>query len=86
MKACTKVHGELNVRLCRREVQEGADHALVLSLVNGQAVLIWMRHCFRAHHSLHGLELSHVELLHQIIHILGLMYEDAFLRLLHLNT
>jgi hypothetical protein len=28
MKACTKIHGELNVRLCRREVQEGADHAL----------------------------------------------------------
>jgi hypothetical protein len=34
MKARTKENGELNVRPCRREVQEGANHAPVLSLVD----------------------------------------------------
>jgi hypothetical protein len=34
----------------------------------------------------HGLEVSHVELLHQVIRVLGLMYECPLLHLLDLDT
>jgi hypothetical protein len=37
-----QAHGELNVLPCHREVQEGANHAPILSLVNGLVVLIWI--------------------------------------------
>jgi hypothetical protein len=40
LKACTQPHSELNVRLCHCEVQEGADHALILSLVHSLAIFI----------------------------------------------
>jgi hypothetical protein len=40
LKACTKTHGELNARSCHREVQEGADNALVLPLLNSLAIFI----------------------------------------------
>jgi hypothetical protein len=40
LKACTKAHGELNVWSCHHEIPEGADHAHVLSLVNGLTVLV----------------------------------------------
>jgi hypothetical protein len=83
---CTKAHDELNVRPCHREVQEGVNHALVLSLVNGITVLVRIQRRGHAHRSLHGLALRHVELLHQIFRVIGLMYEDAFLRVLYLNT
>jgi hypothetical protein len=33
-----------------------------------------------------GTELNHVELLHQVLHVLGLMYEGTLLRLLDLDT
>jgi hypothetical protein len=33
-----------------------------------------------------GLSSSHVELLHQVFHVLGLMYEGTLLRLLDLDT
>jgi hypothetical protein len=39
LKVCTKAHGELNVWPCHREVQEGANHAHVLSLINDLVVL-----------------------------------------------
>jgi hypothetical protein len=32
LKACTQAHDELNVRPCRREIQEGVDHVLLYSL------------------------------------------------------
>jgi uncharacterized membrane protein YccF (DUF307 family) len=33
-----------------------------------------------------GTELNHVKLLHQVLHVLGLMYEGTLLRLLDLDT
>jgi hypothetical protein len=41
LKTRTKAHGELNVRPCRREVQEVANHAPILSLVNSLVIFIW---------------------------------------------
>jgi hypothetical protein len=58
------VSHKLNVRQCRPEVQERANHAHVLSLVNSLAIFIWTQRNSRAHWSRHGLELSHVELLY----------------------
>jgi hypothetical protein len=64
LKACTQHHSELNVRPCRCEVQKGADHAPVLSLVHSLVIFIWTKRHNGAHRSRHGLELCHVELLH----------------------
>jgi hypothetical protein len=64
LKARTQPHGELNVRLCRCEVQKGVDHAPVLCLVHSLAIFIWTKRRSRAHQSRHGLQLRHVELLH----------------------
>jgi hypothetical protein len=64
LKARTQPHGELNAWLCRCEVQEGADHASVLSLVHSVAIFIWTKRGSGAHRSKHWLELCHVELLH----------------------
>jgi hypothetical protein len=63
LKARIQPHGELNVQLCRCEVQKGADHALVLSLVHSLTIFIWTKRRSRAHWSGQGLELCHVELL-----------------------
>jgi hypothetical protein len=40
LKARTQAHSELNVYPCHCEVQEGANHALVLSLIISLAILI----------------------------------------------
>jgi hypothetical protein len=40
LKACTQAHDKLNVRSCRCEVQEGANHAPVLPLVHSLTVFI----------------------------------------------
>jgi hypothetical protein len=64
LKARTQPHDELNIRSCRCEVQEGADHAPVVSLVNNLAILIWTQRRSGAHQSRHMLQLRHVELLH----------------------
>jgi hypothetical protein len=86
LKECTQAHSELNVRPCCHEVQEGANHAPALSLINSLTIFIWIQcHC-RAHRRWHGLELSHIEFLYQVFCVLGLMYKDVLLRLLHLNT
>jgi hypothetical protein len=42
LKVYTQAHDELNVLPCRREVQEGVNHALVLPLVSNLAIFIWM--------------------------------------------
>jgi hypothetical protein len=86
LKACTKIHVELNVRPYCREVQDEANHAPVLPLVHSPTVFIWIEQCCRAHRSWHGLELIHVELLHQVLCILALMYEGTLPFLLHLDT
>jgi hypothetical protein len=67
LKARTHPHGELNVRPCHCEVQEGADHAHILSLFHGLAIFVWIQCCGCAHQSRYGLELGNVELLHQVI-------------------
>jgi hypothetical protein len=64
LKARTQAHGKMNVRLCRCEVHEGANHALVLSLVDSLAIFIWTQQRSHAHRSRHELEFSHVKLLH----------------------
>jgi hypothetical protein len=43
LKAHAQPHGELNVRPCHCEVQEGADHAPILSLVHSLAIFIWTK-------------------------------------------
>jgi hypothetical protein len=43
LKARTQPHGELNVRSCCCEVQKGADHAHVLSLVHSLTIFIWIK-------------------------------------------
>jgi hypothetical protein len=83
---CTKTHGELNGQSCHQEVQEGVNHAPVLSLVDSLAIFIWTQRRSRAHRSRHGLELSHVELLHYVLRVLGFMYEDTLFHLLDLDT
>jgi hypothetical protein len=40
-KARTQAHDELNVQSCRHEVQEGANHAPVLSPINNLTIFIW---------------------------------------------
>jgi hypothetical protein len=40
LKERTQPHGELNIRPCRCEVEEGFDHAPVLSLVHSLAIFI----------------------------------------------
>jgi hypothetical protein len=40
LKVRIQVHGELNVRSCHREVQEGANHATILPLVNSITIFI----------------------------------------------
>jgi hypothetical protein len=42
LKARAQPHDELNVWPCRCEVQEGADHALVLSLVHSLFIFIFI--------------------------------------------
>jgi hypothetical protein len=64
LKVHTNAHDELNVRPCRCEVQEGANHAPVFSLVDSLTIFIWTKRRSRAHWSRHGLELSYVEVLH----------------------
>jgi hypothetical protein len=86
LEACIKAQGELHVRPCRREVQKEANHAHVLFLISCFTMFIWIHHRCRAHRCRHGLELSNVELLHQINRVLGLMYEGTLLRLLDLDT
>jgi hypothetical protein len=41
LKTCTKAHDKLNVWSCRREIQDGVNHTLVLSLVDSLAIFIW---------------------------------------------
>jgi hypothetical protein len=86
LKARVQPHDKLNVRPCRCEVQEGADHAPVLSLIHSLTIFIWTKRGSRAHQSGHWLELHHIELLHQVLRVLGLMHEGTLLRLLHLDT
>jgi hypothetical protein len=40
LKVCTQAHRELDVWLCHREVQEGANHALVLPLIDRLTIFI----------------------------------------------
>jgi hypothetical protein len=40
MKMCTKAHDELNVRPYHHEIQEGVNHAPLLSLVDSLALFI----------------------------------------------
>jgi hypothetical protein len=51
LKACTQAHDELDVRPCRCEVQEGADHAPVLSLIDCVIIFIGIHCCCRTHWS-----------------------------------
>jgi hypothetical protein len=64
LKARAQLHGKLNIQSYRCEVQEGADHAPVLSLVHSLAIFIWTKRGCGAHRSRHWLEFRHVELLH----------------------
>jgi hypothetical protein len=77
LKARSQAHDELIVRLCHCEVQKGANHALVLTLVNSLTILIWTQRHSHAHRTRDGLELSHVELLYQVLHILVLVYKGT---------
>jgi hypothetical protein len=61
LKACTQAHGELNVQLCRHEVQEGANQAHVLPLVSSLAIFIHIQRRCHAYRYRHGLELSHAD-------------------------
>jgi hypothetical protein len=63
LKARRKEHGELNVRPCHCEVQEGANHAPVLPLVNSLTIFIWSKRRSGAHRNRHMLKVCHVELL-----------------------
>jgi hypothetical protein len=53
LKARAQPHGKLNVRPCRCEVREGADHAPVLSLVHSLTIFIWTKWGREAHQSRH---------------------------------
>jgi hypothetical protein len=86
LKACIQPHDKINVRPCRCEVQEGADHTPVLSLVHSLAIFIWTKRGRGAHRSRHWLELRHVELLYYVLRVFGLMHEGTLLRFLHLDT
>jgi hypothetical protein len=86
LKACTQVPGKLNVRLCHHEVQEGANQAPILTLISSLTIFIRNQWCCSAHQSWHVLELSHVELLHQVLRVLCLLYEGTLLHLLDLDT
>jgi hypothetical protein len=86
LKAWTHAHSELNVRSCRREIQERPNHASVLPLINSIIIFIWIQRRCHAHRRWHGLELNHVKFLHQVLCELGLMYEGALLYLLNLDT
>jgi hypothetical protein len=43
LKAQTQAHDKLNIRSCRREVHEGANHASILPLVNSITIFIWTK-------------------------------------------
>jgi hypothetical protein len=49
LKAYTEAHDELDVWLCRRKVQEGADHALILPLIDQLTIFIGIK-CYRCTH------------------------------------
>jgi hypothetical protein len=49
LKACTQAYNELDVRSCHREVQEGADHAPVLPLIDHLTIFIGIQCCHHTH-------------------------------------
>jgi hypothetical protein len=69
----------------RSQVQEGANHALVLLLVHGLIILISIKHHRGGHGRRKCLGLAHVELLQDILCILTLMYKDPVLGLFDLQ-
>jgi hypothetical protein len=86
LKAYTQAHSELDIRPCRREVQEEANHAHVLPLIDRLTIFIGIQCCRRTHWSCHWLSISLDKLLDQILRVLGLMYKCALLCLLDLDT
>ena len=81
---CTEADTELNVRPRRRQVQEGADHALVLRLVHRLIVQVLFKRRRSDDWSRLRRQVTNVELLQQVLGVLGLINECALRSLLDL--
>lgn len=73
------------VRPRRSQIQERANHASVLLLVHEFAILISVKCRLGRHGRQKRLALAHVELLHDVLCILALMYKGPVLSLLDLE-
>ena len=86
LKTSAQTHCKVYVRPRRRQVQEGADHAPVLLLVHRISVLVRIQRRSGRHGSRQRLGICHVELLEDVLRVLALVYEGAFLALLDLES
>jgi hypothetical protein len=85
LETSAQTYCEVYVRPRRSQVQERANHAPVLLLVHGFAILISVK-CRRGGHGRRKrLALAHVELLQDVLCILALMYKGPVLSLLDLQ-
>jgi len=67
-------------------LQEGADHAPVLLLVHRFSVLVRIQRRRGRHGGRQRLGVRHVELLEDVLRVLALVHEGAFLALLDLES
>jgi hypothetical protein len=85
LKTSTQTYRKLDVRPSYRQVQDGVDHALVLLLVHGLSVLVRVEHCSRTHQCRQGIRVVHLELLENVLRVLGLIDKGTILRLLDMK-
>ena len=81
----TEADPELNVRPGRRQVQERANHAPVLLLVDRLPIQVLIKRCRCADRSRLRRQVTHVEFPQQVPRVLGLMDERALGSLLDLQ-
>ena len=82
----TETHNKVYVGPRHREVEEGANHALVLSLVHLLAILIGVQSGCRRHRRRHWLSISHIKLLQQVLYVLRLLHKHTILALFDLDA
>jgi hypothetical protein len=85
LETSAQTHCEVYVRPHHSQVQERANHAPVLLLVDGLAILIGIKHHRIGHGRRNRLGLAHVKLLQDVLYILALMYKGLVLGLLDLQ-
>jgi hypothetical protein len=84
LKTSAQTYRELDVRPRRCQVEEWPDHALVLLLVHVFTLPIRIKSCSRTHRHCHSLGVLHLELPHNVLGVLSLVYKHSFLWLFDL--